>query len=421
MLNYMSTNYINDLKLKEEIFPIFNYCLNDLSKYKLYNLLDTPLKNIEDIYIRQNIIKGFILNSNLLKDYKYSKIYFHQVYEFLLNFSDEDLDISKTSLFFSLKLKSEIQSKFIQIINIFNKIEFFLKKINLDQYPVVYRKEILTMLNFISYFNLKSFKNNNLNILVSLSKKIRDKKDEFKHFFDLLIQFEVYMSLSISIMNNNFVFPTFSKKDINLEGLYHPLLKDPISNNIIFNKNVIILTGPNMSGKSTFLKSIFISIYLGHLGLGIPAKKASYPFFDYFSISLNSNDDLKKGYSHFMNEIILLKNSLINANKGMKCFIVFDEIFNGTNIDDAFKISSQTIKGLLGFTNCFSIISTHIQILNQIDEIKNNNTDNYYIDSSLIDKQPIFSYKLKKGWSDLKIGAILFEKEGIKALLEKNS
>lgn len=118
-----------------------------------------------------------------------------------------------------------------------------------------------------------------------------------------------------------------------------------------------------------------------------------------------------------MNEILLLKESLINVRKGLKCFVIFDELFKGTNIDDAFQISSQTIKGLLNFSDSFFIISTHIQTLIQVSEIKNNNTDNYYIDSSLINDEPYFSYKLKKGWSNLRIGEILFKKEGLSLLL----
>lgn len=415
----MIENYINDLNLRKEVFPIFNYCINDLSKQKLNNLLENPLKSIEDIYNRQHIIKGFILNREQLADYKYSKIYFHEVYEFLLNFSDDDLMFSKLNLILSRKLKAEIESRLIQIINIFSKIELNLKKLNLADFPPNYSKEIKFILNFIKYFNISEYNRINLNTnhILDLCKKICEKKTEFNVFFESILLFEVYLSFSKSTIKNNFVFPTISENLIVFKNLYHPLLNNAVSNDVNFNKNVIVLTGPNMSGKSTFLKSIFISIYLGHLGLAVPATEACFPFFNYFSISINHNDNLKKGYSHFMNEIHLLKNALIQAKQGKKCFVVFDELFKGTNIDDAFNISSQTIKGLLNFKNSFFIISTHLQLLNEIDEIKTKQTANYYIDASLVDKQPIFTYKLKEGWSNLRIGEILFENEGIKSLL----
>lgn len=415
-------NYINDLNLRKEIFPIFDNCLNFFSKKKLYNFLETPLKSVKEIDNRQKNIKGFILNSNVLKEYKYSKIYFHEVYEFLLNFTEDDLTISKTTYLFSNKIRLSVESKLIQVINVFSKIELILSKINRDDFTSEYSKEILYMLNFLSLFNLNNYKSKNLKIkdIISITKVILSKKNDFFYFFEKLLEFEVYTSISISIIRNNFIFPSFSEKKIIFEGLYHPLLDNPVSNDLSFYKNVILLTGSNMSGKSTFLKSLFISIYLGHLGLAIPSKKASFPFFEYFSISINHNDNLKKGYSHFMNEIQLLKEALINSNKGKSCFIIFDELFKGTNIDDAFQISSQTINGLLNFKNSFFIISTHLQLLKEIDDIKNNLTGNYYIDSSLDGNLPIFSYKLKEGWSDLKIGEILFENEGIKLLLKNN-
>lgn len=420
-MTLIMNNYIDDLNLRKEIFPIFDNCINYISQKKLYNILEEPLKSIKDIYNRQKIIKGFILSSEVLSEYKYSKVYFHQIYEFLLNFTENDLIISKTVLIFSKKLKLQIESKLIQIISVFSKIEYFLSKINRDDFPPKYYKEILYMLNFLSIFNLKEYNNKNLKIndIIFLSKKIISKKNDFFYFFDKLLEFEVYTSISTSIIRNNFIFPTFSENEVIFEGLYHPLLDNPISNDISFYKNVIILTGPNMSGKSTFLKSLFINIYLGHLGLAIPSKKASFPFFEYFSISINHNDNLKKGYSHFMNEIKLLKKALVNSNEGKRCFIIFDELFKGTNIDDAFLISSQTISGLLNFKESFFIISTHIQLLNQIDDIKNNLTGNYYIDSSLEGNIPKFSYKLKEGWSNLKIGEILFKNEGIKSLLNR--
>ncbi|WP_313376999.1 MutS-related protein [Chishuiella sp.] len=413
----MIENYINDLNLRKEVFPIFNYCINDLSKQKLNNLLENPLKNIEDIYNRQDIIKGFIQNKEQLSNYKYSKIYFHEVYEFLLNFSDDDLMFTKLNLILFSKQKAEIESRLIQIISIFSKIELNLKKLNLADFPPSYSDEIKFILNFIEYFNVGKYYKINTNDTLDLCKKILEKKSEFNIFFESILLFEVYLSFSKSIIKNNFVFPTISENNFIFKDLYHPLLNCPVSNNLNINKNVIILTGPNMSGKSTFLKSIFISIYLGHLGLAVPASEACFPFFNYFSISINHNDNLKNGYSHFMNEIHLLKNALIQAKQGKKCFVVFDELFKGTNIDDAFNISSQTIKGLLNFKSSFFIISTHLQLLNEIEEIKTKQTANYYIDTSLVDKQPIFTYKLKEGWSNLKIGEILFENEGIKSLL----
>lgn len=420
----MITNYIEDLNLKKDILPIFDNTLNYLAKEKLYYLLDKPLKSFKEIEKRQNIIKGFILNNEIIKEYNYSKIHFHDVYNFLMNLETQDLATSKIVLYISKNIKSLYSSKLIQVINIFSKIEIILSKINQNDFSPEFSKEINYILNFISELNITNYDKRNLTIndISILAKSINNKKNEFNTYFEKLIQIEVYISLACSIKQKKLNFPTFSKNSITFDSLYHPLLNSPVTNNVKFIKNVIILTGPNMSGKSTFLKSIFINIYLGHLGLAVSAKKASFPFFNYFSISINSNDNIKKGYSHFLNEIKILKNVLLESNDGKTCFAIFDELFKGTNIDDAFQISSQTIKGLLNHKKSYFIISTHIQTLNQINEIKDNLTENYYIEAKIEENKPIFTYKLKEGWTNLKIGKILFENEGINLLLSnKNS
>lgn len=276
------------------------------------------------------------------------------------------------------------------------------------------------MIDFISHFRKDQYKSPRLDKvsdLISLSNKINTQRFEFRAFFKTLIQSEIYLSLAKGIKNNNFVFPVLDSPTIKFENLYHPLLKNPVENDVTIDKNVILLTGPNMSGKSTFLKSIFLSVYLGHLGLAVPAKSAKFPFFDYFSISINHNDDLINGYSHFMNEILSLKKSLTEHQQGKKCFVIFDELFKGTNIEDALAISTRTIRGLTKFNHSYFFISTHLHLLNELDVIKKNKTANFYIESKIVENQPIFTYKLKEGWSELKIGQILFNNEGLNELL----
>ena len=112
-----------------------------------------------------------------------------------------------------------------------------------------------------------------------------------------------------------------------MEGLYHPLIKNPVRNDLVANRNVILLTGPNMSGKSTLLKAVSLCIYLGHTGLAVPAAKTIIPFYSSISVAINLTDSIVSGYSHFMSEIVTLKNVLSDAIKNEKCFAVFDELF----------------------------------------------------------------------------------------------
>ena len=229
--------------------------------------------------------------------------------------------------------------------------------------------------------------------------------------------FESYLSINKGITYRKFVFPTFKENGISLINLYHPLIKNPIKNDFTAKSNVIVINGPNMSGKSTFLKSVSLCVYLANLGLGIPASKGIVPVFTDFSIGINKKDDILKGYSHFMNEIVNLKNTLLKAASEKKCFAVFDELFSGTNNQDALEICKVTINGLSSYSNSLFFVSTHIQ---ELQNVINNDVSTYYLDCDLAESTPAFTYNIKKGWSNIKIGRILFEKEGLNKLLKSN-
>jgi len=152
--------------------------------------------------------------------------------------------------------------------------------------------------------------------------------------------------------------------------------------------------------------------------LAMPASAGTIPFYDNVSIQINHSDDLKNGYSHFMQEIIKLKNVVNQAHEGKRCFAIFDELFKGTNYEDALVISVKTIKGLQKFVTSTFFISTHIIELRQKIAEANVQVSPYYIDCKIVEETPAFSYVLKTGWSNLQIGQLLFNKEGLNSLLD---
>jgi DNA mismatch repair protein MutS len=115
-----------------------------------------------------------------------------------------------------------------------------------------------------------------------------------------------------------------------------------------------------------------------------------------------------------MTEVINLKNVVEKAKSGKQCFAVFDELFSGTNAEDAFEICKTTINGLTKFKDSYFFISTHIQ---ELKTASNPQVSSYFIDCEIIDSKPMFNYKLNKGWSDIKVGQILFDKVGLNELL----
>ena len=424
-------NNIADLQIEKEILPLFDFTHNDFSKGTLNKLLQEPLTSISDILTRQDILKGFIANHNNLKEYNYSRVDFYEVHKFLLDTSIQNYKKGiKLKLLISEKERHQTRAKYIQFVVLFQRIHsFYIKRLDTSCFPDEYKKELHSLNDSLTSFNLgyydelireDKFKAKNI---LDLSKLISSHQENrrLELFYKKFFLFEAYISISRCIYQNKFCFPSLSDSNIFFESLYHPLLKNPVNNSFSSQQNVILLTGPNMSGKSTFLKSVGLAVYLAHVGVGVPATKAELPLFDNISISINHNDDILSGYSHFMTEIIRLKQVLIEASINKKCFAIFDELFKGTNIEDAVQISSTTINGFTKFNNSFFLISTHLYQLKEIEKVKSKQVETYYLDCEIKAGMPIFKYVVRKGWSDLKVGQLLFEKEGLNKLLQADS
>ena len=419
-----------DLHIEEEILPLFDFTFNLFSGKAVKKFMTEPPGTMEDIFYRQEILKGFIANHEIWKDYSFSRFNLSEIYDFFETFGVGHFFAQnmRWKLRFSEKERGQRRGRLILLIRLFSKIQTdYFDKLDTKVFPPGYAAELDLLKRFLVDFNLPHYekiyeKKKTLSVthIVDLMGIITEKvtNGQAAGFWNRWFFFEGYLSLSKGIVEHKFVFPSFDNSTFSIQGLYHPLLKNPVPNDIMALRNVILLTGPNMSGKSTFLKAISLCVYLGHQGLAVPATKAVIPFFENISAAINLTDSIVSGYSHFMTEIITLKNVVEEALQGAKCFAVFDELFRGTNIEDALEISTATIKGLTKFTNSYFFISTHLHQLKAMEEIKNGKVATCFIECELKKETPVFTYKLKPGWSDLKIGRILFEKEGLNDMLK---
>lgn len=424
---------VDDLNLKKEILPLLDFTLNPFAYEKLTGLFSNLPESISAITYRQLVIKGILLNWDVLKEYSYNKGDFIEVYYFLNRVSNGFEAIPQQRLNHILQLhynkreRLRIAGPVIQSMQLFYRLQNrYFSMLSVEHFPKKFRscleeiQHCCNLLNMDQYqkkiteYNLSA---KDLATILHLIKKNLT-PDVLGSFWDSLFLFEAYLSLAKSIQKYNFIFPQFhDKNQLSIQQCYHPALKSPIKNDLnTCDGNVILLTGPNMSGKSTLLKAVALCIYLAHTGMAVPANSCSIPFFNSISVSINQRDDILNGYSHFMTEILSLKSVVTESGKPQsKCFAIFDELFKGTNIEDALSISATTILGLTKFTDSFFFISTHIHALEHLSNLPSINA--YYLECELKDNFPSFTYILQKGWSDLKIGQILFEQEGLNKLL----
>ena len=196
-----------------------------------------------------------------------------------------------------------------------------------------------------------------------------------------------------------------------IQGFRHPFVKNAQKNDWrLTNVNIAIFTGSNMAGKSTTLKAIVSSIWLAHCGLPVPANALSCPVYDAIYTSINLPDSLRDGRSHFMAEVLRIKEVLTQARSGGRCLIVLDEMFRGTNAQDAYEASVAVNQLLLEYPNCHFLISTHI-----LEYAKNfeqhPSCQFYYMESEIKDDRFICSYRLREGISESRVGYWIVRKE----------
>ena len=155
--------------------------------------------------------------------------------------------------------------------------------------------------------------------------------------FDSIYDLDCLFSMALSVYDNKLSFPTFVENRepfIEIKELFHPLVETCVVNEFRLNNdtNLLFLTGPNMAGKSTYIKAVAISVFLAHLGLGVPAKNMKLTRFNCLIASMTTADDITSGYSYFYNEVRRVKEIGQSLKNDSFQLVILDEPFKGTNI-----------------------------------------------------------------------------------------
>ena len=247
-------------------------------------------------------------------------------------------------------------------------------------------------------------------------------KQNMLELMEIYYQFDAWYSMAVAVSTYDLAFPTIidhDKSTLNAVGLYHLLLPTPVAYDVILDptNNFLFLTGANMAGKSTFIKAVGASVYLAHLGMGVPAKEMSLTVFDGMLSNINVVDNIVKGESYFFNEVQRIKNTIIKINDGRKWLILIDELFKGTNVQDAMKCSTTVIEGLLKIKNSLFILSTHLyEIANDLKRYPN--IAFKYFETRVDGEELKFNYELKDGVSNDRLGYLILKREKVIELIE---
>lgn len=248
-------------------------------------------------------------------------------------------------------------------------------------------------------------------------------KSDTLELIDIFSRLEAWYSMAMAVKTFNLTFPEFLEQDepyLEAQGLYHVLLPTPVAYDLSMNQNqnFLFLTGANMAGKSTLIKAVGSSVFLAHLGMGVSAKSMRLSLFDGLLTNINVSDNIAKGESYFFNEVQRIKNTIYKINDGKKWLVLIDELFKGTNVQDAMKCSLTVIKGLIKMKNSLFILSTHLYEIGE--ELKRYpNIIFKYFETNVMDDQLEFSYQLRDGISNDRIGYVILRREKVVELLDK--
>jgi DNA mismatch repair protein MutS len=238
------------------------------------------------------------------------------------------------------------------------------------------------------------------NIFTDICKEINLYKEKINIVSGIVAQLDVYLSHAIISSNQNYSRPKINDSDnIYFKDLRHPIIENLvefISNDckLSFDKRTMIITGPNMSGKSCYMRSVCLAIILGHIGCFVPASESEIGFVDGVFTRVGASDDLIHGQSTFLVEMSEVSYILNNCTKNS--FVILDEIGRGTSTFDGLSLAWAITEYLNNTIKSKTLVATHYHLLNRMEDLFSG-IENYHVTAKEEGDTLLFFHKLMKG------------------------
>ena len=307
----------------------------------------------------------------------------------------------------------------------FNKVfGYFIEitKANLDMVPEHYiRKQTLSNSERYITPELKKYEDTIINskakiedleyhLFKEISGKLKEHRKILSELAERLAYIDVMVSFAVSAIENDYAKPEMNEEySFEIEGGRHPVVEkligrtDYVSNDTVFTEkeSFVVLTGPNMSGKSTYMKQIALISIMAQIGSFVPAKKANLSVIDKYLTRIGASDDILTGQSTFMVEMSEVSNILNNATE--KSLIILDEVGRGTSTTDGVSIATAISMYIHDKIGAKTVFATHYHELTDLEN-KFAHIVNYRIEVDEKQGKVMFLRNIVKGGADKSYG-----------------
>lgn len=427
-------NLLDRLK-NNAVARLFDEVVTAGGRRLMEQLFKHPLTDDVLINKRSSIFRYF---SSLAISFPFSSEQFGSVENYLASTQHKGFIAAGAEVIYKKILKAvanhpdfeQLHSELCATINLLNSFRDFIHKLpvepehpyreNLDRIKQIYNHPRLQWL--ASQQQVQALPTKQLISYDFLLRNVLHK--EMQELIVAIVHLDVYIAVSGVAAKKGFSYAKALPKQRNtlrIRGLYHPSINKAIGNELSLHQesNVIFLTGANMAGKSTLMKSFGISMYLAHMGFPVAADEMEFSVKDGIYTSINVPDNIDLGYSHFYAEVLRVKKVAEEVASGKDLIVIFDELFKGTNVKDAYDATLSITQAFSGNHNCFFVISTHIVEVGAALADTGSNFQFLYLPTIMEGVTPRYTYKLAEGITHDKQGMIIIENEGIIDIIRK--
>ena len=416
------------------VFSKMNFCRTAGGKHKLFLNFSTPLNTVEQIEDIQQTLQAIIAKEKFWPQ-QISNGSVMVLEKFYAATIDEIPEFPSTAGALTYKLIHGPDFSFVKYstehaFDFIKGMQQMVAQFLTGDTPASLRKLLLNVSNMLNKPQFEIVKQYNKSAAMPVAKQlalahfIRYRyKQNILDMLDIYYQLDGWYGMAMAVKHFKLVFPKFNhsiKPLMKVKGLFHILLPNPVAYDIelLPDKNFLFLTGANMAGKSTFIKSVGTAVFLAHIGMGVPATEMELSFFDGLLSNINVMDNIVKGESYFYNEVQRIKSTVQKIADGRNWLILIDELFKGTNVQDAMKCSTTVIEGFLKIKNTAFILSTHLYEIGEPLRQHPNIIFNYF-ETAVQNDELRFNYQLKEGISNDRLGYLILKNEGVVDMLRK--